>query len=117
MLHMFRNSTANRNSKTLNLVVILSLPPQTFTRLLPYVAKTKIYCHGICNKFHNICQLLVKLSRVNLIKYRSRDKKMYFHMQICMTGTLLTLRQLMSYIYGAPILDVSRSHTTTQHSR
>ena len=30
---------------------------------------------------------------------------------------LLTLRPLMSYIYGAPILDVSRSHTTTQHSR
>ena len=29
----------------------------------------------------------------------------------------LTFRQLMSYIYGAPILDVSRSHTTTQHSR
>jgi len=29
----------------------------------------------------------------------------------------LTLRQLMSYIYGAPILDVSRSHTTTHHSR
>ena len=30
---------------------------------------------------------------------------------------LLTLRLLISYIYGAPILDVSRSHTTTQHSR
>ena len=29
----------------------------------------------------------------------------------------LTLRRLMSYINGAPILDVSRSHTTTQHSR
>jgi len=29
----------------------------------------------------------------------------------------ITLRVLMSYIYGAPILDVSRSHTTTQHSR
>ena len=29
----------------------------------------------------------------------------------------LNLRRLMSYIYGAPILDVSRSHTTTQHSR
>jgi len=28
----------------------------------------------------------------------------------------LTLRLLMSYIYGAPILDVSRSHTTTHHS-
>jgi len=29
----------------------------------------------------------------------------------------LTLRLLMSYIYGAPILDVSRSHTTTHHNR
>jgi len=30
----------------------------------------------------------------------------------------LTLRLLMSiYIHGAPILVVSRSHTTTQHSR
>ena len=30
---------------------------------------------------------------------------------------LLTFRRLMSYIYGAPILDVSRPHTMTQHSR
>jgi len=30
---------------------------------------------------------------------------------------LLTFRRLISYIYGAPILDVSRSHTTTQHSQ
>ena len=30
---------------------------------------------------------------------------------------LLTFRLLMSYVYGAPILDVTRSHTTTQHSR
>jgi len=30
---------------------------------------------------------------------------------------ILTLRLLMSYIYGAHILDVSRPHTTTQHSR
>ena len=34
-----------------------------------------------------------------------------------MTFLKLTLRRLMSYIYGAPNLDVSRSHTTTQHSR
>ena len=37
-----------------------------------------------------------------------------FHSATCFR---LTLRRLMSYIYGAPILDVSRSHTTTQHSR
>jgi len=35
----------------------------------------------------------------------------------CSYNVDLTLRLLMSYIYGAPILDVSRSHTTTQHSR
>ena len=33
------------------------------------------------------------------------------------SAEVLTLRRLMSYIYGAPILDVSRSNTTTQHSR
>ena len=32
-------------------------------------------------------------------------------------GGCLTLRSLTLYIYGAPILDVSRSHTTTQQSR
>ena len=35
-------------------------------------------------------------------------------MLIPMRTFVLTLRLLMSYIYGAPILDVSRSHTTTQ---
>jgi len=29
----------------------------------------------------------------------------------------LIIRLLMLYIYGAPILDVSRSYTTTGHSR
>ena len=42
------------------------------------------------------------------------DKKTLFTSQLDLH---LTLRRLMSYIYGAPILDVSRSHTTTQHSR
>jgi len=32
-------------------------------------------------------------------------------------GKSLTLRVLMSYVYGVHILDVSRSHTTTHHSR
>ena len=37
---------------------------------------------------------------------------------LCATLVIpLTLRLLMSYIYGAHILDVSRSHTTTHHSR
>jgi len=36
---------------------------------------------------------------------------------IAILSVTLTLRLLMSYTYGAPILDVSRSHTTTHHSR
>ena len=51
-----------------------------------------------------ICYLLALLAHHFLHVSRIRVKS-------------LTLRQLMSYIYGAPILDVSRSHTTTQHSR
>ena len=40
-----------------------------------------------------------------------------FLLQMRVPSPSLTLRLLMSYIYGAPILDVSRSHTTTHHSR
>jgi len=51
-----------------------------------------------------ICYLLALLAHHFLHVSRIRVK-------------LLTFRLLMSYIYGAPILNVSRSHTTTQHSR
>ena len=51
-----------------------------------------------------ICYLLALLAHHFLHRSRIRVKS-------------LTLRLLMSYIYGAPILDVSRSHTTTHHSR
>jgi len=42
---------------------------------------------------------------------------LYHSFFVLLPPETLTLRRLMSYIYGAPILDVSRSHTTTQHSR
>jgi transposase len=51
-----------------------------------------------------ICYLLALLAHHFLHVSRIRVKS-------------LTLRLLMSYIHGAPIRDVSRSHTTTQHSR
>ena len=61
-------------------------------------------------KLNPICYLLALLAHHFLHVSRIRVKS-------------LTLRLLMSYIYiyiyiyGAPILDVSGSHTTTQHSR
>ena len=51
-----------------------------------------------------ICYLLALLAHHFLHVSRIRVKS-------------LTIRLLLSYIYGAPILDVSRSHTTTRHSR
>ena len=51
-----------------------------------------------------ICYLLALLAHHFLHVSRIRVKS-------------LTLKLLMSYIHGAPILDVSRSHTTTQHCR
>ena len=50
---------------------------------------------------HTVCDVFYKL----------------FGVERLTTSLLLTLRLLMSYIYGVPILDVSRSHTTTHHSR
>jgi len=41
----------------------------------------------------------------------------FYHDRVIFGSIQLTLRSLTLYIYGAPVLDVSRSHTTTQHSR
>ena len=55
-------------------------------------------------ELNTICYLLALLAHHFLHVSRIRVKS-------------LTLRSLTLYIYGVPILDVSRSHTTTQHSR
>jgi len=76
-----------------------------------WALETKTLCHGntkfnpLKPELNPICYLLALLGAHHFLHVsRIRVK-------------LLTLRRLMSYIYGAPILDVSRSHTTTQHSR
>ena len=64
------------------------------------------YLNPLNPELNPICYLLALLTHHFLHVSRIRVKS-------------LTLRLLMSYIYiyGAPILDVSRSHTTTHHSR
>ena len=62
------------------------------------------YINPLNPKLNPICYLLALLAHHFLHVSRIRVKS-------------LTLGLLMSYIYGAPILDVSRSHTTTHHSR
>ena len=62
-------------------------------------------CANSAHTIHKIFYILYVHLLVYIINYSGvRDVK-------------LTLRSLTLYIYGAPILDVSRSHTTTQHSR
>jgi len=64
----------------------------------------RLFINPLNPELNPICYLLALLAhhflRVSRIRFKS-----------------LTLRLLMSCIYGAPILDVSRSHTTTQHIR
>ena len=64
----------------------------------------KTYINPLKPELNPICYLLALLAHHLLHVSRIRVKS-------------LTIRLLMSYIYGVPILDVSRSHTTTQHSR
>jgi len=85
-------------------------PPHTHTHMLIILLDiNKNYACGHINplnpELNPICYLLALLGAHHFLHVsRIRVK-------------LLTFRRLMSYIYGAPILDVSRSHTTTQHSR
>ena len=69
-----------------------------------YCTLTEIFLNPLNAELNPICYLLALLAHHFLHVSRISVKS-------------LTLRLLMSYIYGAPILDVSRSHTTTQHSR
>ena len=79
--------------------------------------------HGQQNiKFKlNVCHIFVCLIiHIFYLKKRCHIFLCNWYLRIYPTWFVrrkLTLRRLMSYIYGAPILDVSRSHTTTQHSR
>jgi len=68
------------------------------------IVKLFKYFNPLNPELNPICYLLALLAHHFLDVSRIRVKS-------------LTLRLLMSYIYGAHILDVSRSHTTTHHSR
>ena len=94
---------------------------------------------GFMLGWFSICSTLLIYSRCHFsfIPYKiylsamsnglgSSNDALYSLLSCCLRDTVvlycgqhsgLTLRRLMSYIYRAPILDVSRSHTTTQHSR
>jgi len=71
--------------------------------------------------YDGVSMNFVRMKNVSHKSYRENQNthlmfSNFFFSEILAVYTL-TLRLLMSYIYGAPILDVSRSHTTTQHSR
>ena len=77
------------------------------------VLSTVVWVNPLNDELNPICYLLALLGAHH-----------FFHVSRIRVKSL-TLRLLMSYIYiyiyiyiyEAPILDVSRSHTTTQHSR
>ena len=69
-----------------------------------YLEKTDHVLNPLNPELNPICYLLALLAHH------------FLHVSRIMVKSL-TLRLLMSYICGAHILDVSRSHTTTHHSR
>jgi len=117
LVHSPECDRCKQASEMVSLVVCdcVALASVKFTHLdqqfMNQVTRRKSVVAGYCILFNPlnpelnpICYLLALLAHHFLHVSRIRVK-------------LLTIRLLMSYIYGAPILDVSRSHTTTQHSR
>jgi len=76
-----------------------------------YITLRHIFYCKKRNGFYNISENVV-YAQANTIFHLVESRKHLFYLT-------LTLRLLMLYIYiyGATILDVSRSHTTTHHSR
>jgi len=84
------------------------------------------YCRMATRRQHDTKGVYIKIRRTHKI-CRPHNEHMLgqvlsetYHVAYASATLLyaeLTLRQLMLYTYGAPILDVSRSHTTTHHGR
>ena len=83
-----------------------------------YTSRTVLYQQPdtISLEVKNFIEIWSRQKQRNIL--RSSCVVLYLVVQEVTAGMFgLTLRLLMSYIYGAPIFYVSRSHTTTQHSR
>ena len=108
-IHLYLNFCNNSNKKLPRYILTLfchTEPPSTNNDITINL-KSLMQCpfNPLNPELNPICYLLALLGSHHFLHVsRIRVK-------------LLTIRRLMSYIYGAPILDVSRSHTTTQHSR
>jgi len=116
-------------------ILYISVPSHNMATS-PDILQDLIAYHQIKEKVYNHTQCLLHKTFLNgpeknkFFEHKTQCNEnikitFIYEFQFCILTTmsyftifqLLTLRLLMSYIYGAPILDVSRSHTTTQHSR
>jgi len=98
-------SGQNCGDPLISIVFVLPSHPRSQVQIFSSALLVAII-NPLNTELNPICYLLALLAHHFLHISRIRVKS-------------LTHRLLMSYIYiyGAPILDVSRSHTTTQHSR
>jgi hypothetical protein len=111
MLHTLRFSLQN----AVYFIMLPFLVHVLFTFYLEVTLKFKCKNSGakrlsvkwILEKIQKKIQYAIKIEQITIVNSNYKPSKQ----------KKLTLRLLMSYIYGAPILDVSRSHTTTHHSR
>jgi len=91
---------------------LVASPNVTLTQTESHSFRTWIYLVSQINPLNHelnpICYLLALLAHLFLHVSKIRVKSLNFR---------LLMSYIYIYIYGAPILDVSRSHTTTQHSR
>ena len=93
---------------SINRLVLYNYRWRVFTaryELNPYIKQIHLVFNPLNAELNPICYLLALLGAHHFLHVSRISVKS------------LTLTLLMSCIYGAPILDVSRSHTTTHHSR
>ena len=112
----------NQGKKNLSQSTVYMLPkhPHTHTHthihththtLQNNIKPTRVQINPLNPELNPICYLLALLGAHHFLHVsRIRVKLLTFRL-------LMLYIYIYIYIYGAPIFDVSRSHTTTQHSR
>jgi len=109
-------STKPISSHSISVRYILILSPHLGLYLLR-VSSLQVFTQKLSMYFSSLHCLTLYTLKLNPICYLLAllEAHHFLHVSRIRVKSLI-LRLLMSYIYGAPILDVSRSHTTTHHS-
>jgi len=83
-----------------------------------FIFRARIFANKKCLEEERLYDVNAKISYKSIRLHGSNRRRLTLTLRLLMSYIYIYINiYIYIYVYGAPIFDVSRSHTTTQHSR